>query len=74
MRPLYFCRACGFLSTLGSEFKRRDGVLFDKGCLERAEWDANTARWIAEAIASPDREEDARHFPTPVMDTITAQR
>ena len=29
MRPLYRCRACGFLSTLGSEFKRREGVLFD---------------------------------------------
>lgn len=73
MKPLYRCRACGFLSTLGSEFKRRDGVLFDTGCLDRAEWDETTAQWIAEAIASPDRDEDRRHFPTPSLAIFAAE-
>lgn len=71
MKPLFRCRACGFMSTLGSEFKRRDGVLFDAGCLERGEWDPTIARWIAEAVASPDRDEDARHFPTPILAGLT---
>lgn len=71
MRPLFRCRACGFMSTLGSEFKRRDGILVDTGCLERGEWDPTIARWIAEAIASPDRDEDARHFPTPILAALT---
>lgn len=73
MRPLYRCRACGFLSTLGSEFKRRDGVMFDKDCLERADaGEQPVARWVAEAVARPDRREDARHFPTPVLAALSS--
>lgn len=51
MIPLYTCRACGFLSTLRSEFSRRGGVLFDNGCLDRADsGDQTVAKWVAEAI------------------------
>ena len=74
MRPLFRCRACGFMSTLGSEFKRRDGILFDTGCLERGEWDPTIARWIAQAIASPDRDVAARSRPASVAFTLLGWR
>lgn len=71
MKPLFRCRACGFLSTLGSEFTRRDGVMFDRDCLERADaGEQPIAEWVADALARPDRYEDARHFPTPRLVAI----
>ena len=35
MKRLHACEICGFLSTLGSEFTRVDGILVDKDCADR---------------------------------------
>jgi hypothetical protein len=35
MKRLFMCGACGFLSTVGSEFERIDGHIFDKCCAEK---------------------------------------
>ncbi len=51
MIPLFSCRACGFLSTLGSEFTRIQGVTFDKDCAaayERGE--EPQRRWVEEKL------------------------
>ncbi len=54
MRPLFHCRCCGFLSTLGSEFTRVDGVLVDRLCAERVRaGDDRETRWLADARATP---------------------
>lgn len=53
MRPLYTCAACGYLSTLGTEFRRVRGILVDRECLKRAErGEEPVAQWVAEAIAT----------------------
>jgi hypothetical protein len=52
MVPLFRCRACGFLSTLGSEFTRVEGVRFDKDCAESHALGLEPgATWVREAIA-----------------------
>lgn len=51
MISLYFCRACGFHSSLSSNFEAIDGVLFDKGCAENYRSKKEPiATWVAEAI------------------------
>jgi hypothetical protein len=52
MKHLFRCRCCGFLSTLGSEFTRIDGLTVDKDCAEKIKQGMQPAvRWFAEAKA-----------------------
>ncbi len=52
MRPVFSCRSCGFVSTLGHEFTRFQGVRVCKDCKEDYGRDADVTRWIDQAVAS----------------------
>lgn len=53
MQRLFHCRCCGFLSTLGSEFTRIDGLTVDKDCAEKIRAkDQQAVRWFEEAKAA----------------------
>lgn len=70
MIPLFTCKACGFLSTLGSEFTSRQRVRFDNDCLENA--DAGREPWATWVRAALDKEAKARTITAEGADTGSA--
>ncbi|ASW06330.1 hypothetical protein CKA34_10830 [Rhizobium sp. 11515TR] len=61
MRPIFTCEACGFISTLGSEFVRASGHLFDKECWRAYEAkEEPQARWVSETPNKTERKENER--------------
>lgn len=58
------CEACGFLSTLSSEFTRIDGVTFDRACADQYRRGlAPVCEWVADAIANAKNAETAPAAP-----------
>lgn len=52
MKRLHACAVCGFLSTLGSEFTRLEGLTVDKECAEHIkDGTSSAAKWFASAKA-----------------------
>lgn len=52
MRSVHHCKSCGFVSTIGSEFSRKESVLFCKDCLASEATDQDVGRWIGQALAA----------------------
>jgi len=55
MRKVHSCQSCGFVSTIGTEYGREQGV---KVCLDcKADYgkDADVTRWIDEKVAAGEK-------------------
>lgn len=58
MRPVFHCQACGFVSTLGTQFVRIEGVLVDKQCAsDFKDKKEPCTQWVEAAIA----QKECRH-------------
>lgn len=55
MKPVHHCKACGFVSTIGSEFTREYGVRVCLDCKADYGKDADVTRWIDQAAAQAAR-------------------
>ena len=52
MRKVHSCKSCGFVSTVGEEFGRVQGVKVCLDCKEDYGKDANVTRWVDEKVAA----------------------
>lgn len=52
MRKVHSCQSCGFVSTIGEEFGRVQGVKVCLDCKDDYGKDANVTRWVDEKVAA----------------------
>jgi hypothetical protein len=51
MRKVHSCQSCGFVSTVGEEFGRVQGIKVCLDCKEDYGKDENVTRWVNEKVA-----------------------
>jgi len=65
MKSLFVCRSCGFLSTLGSEFRVEQGIRVCLDCKTEYDRDVDVTRWVNAAVQADavKKSASANHLP-----------